>query len=125
MLLLVLRGLLRIAPEREGHGVAVASGVVADSTELAHATFEDLGDLGRGGTEPTAINDSGVIVGSINMGPTEPSSAFRRTAADGFENLGVLGQSWAAASGINGAGVIIGSYGNADRDGGFRLVPPD
>jgi probable HAF family extracellular repeat protein len=103
------------------HGINASGVVVGESDNNTPRAFRweegaltDLGTLGGASAVATAINDSGVIVGSSSNGKS--SRAFRWVSGT-MTDLGSLdGQpnTLARASGINSAGDVVGYSKNAE-----------
>lgn len=71
--------------------------------------FQSLPDLGGGAatTLPTAINDSGIVVGQSNLS-SGVAHAFLWTAAGGMQDLGSLAGGNSRATAINASGEVVG-----------------
>lgn len=104
---------------------AALMGAIASSPALAY----DLIDLGAN-VKPTAINSTGVIVGSSNT-DQYPATAFRWTSASGFELINggisanvVNDNGQIAGTTIDGAFVLDGNYRDWSDYGAFGINQP-
>lgn len=100
----------------------VAAGVWLLASSLASATtlykITDLGTLGGQQSVAWAINESGQVVGSAQVGDaTGDYRAFLWTPGGGMQDLGTLGGRGSDAYGINDYGQVVGSSGVLTSDG--------
>jgi uncharacterized membrane protein len=78
---------------------------------------------GASGTQPSAINSSGTVVGSY-QDASFTYHGFMRTSAGEVYTFSVPGAIATYAVGINDSGMIAGSYqDSADDSYGFLLIP--
>ena len=78
-------------------------------------------------TEAFAINDDGMVAGSLwpDASMSVPGNAFRYSDAEGLVDLGTISGGWSAARAINRTGVVVGWSGGTDTllPHAFRAAP--
>src|SRR5438552_2711196 len=89
-------------------------GVLALSLFAQDYQYKNLGSLGKGSTQATALNSSGQVVGS-SKNLNRVIHAFLWSLQDGIQDLGTLpGMRTSIASGINDGGQVVGCSETAD-----------
>jgi len=73
-----------------------------------HGNFTTIDFPGASGTQPSAINYAGVIVGSYDVGNAGPYSFLYRNGT--FTNIDFPGANWTFAGAINNHGMVAGYY---------------
>jgi probable HAF family extracellular repeat protein len=73
-------------------------------TTITNIQVQDLGTLGGGGSEATAINDSGQVVGWSWTANDSEQHAFLYDSTNGMTDLHTLGGNYSEATDINNSG---------------------
>jgi probable HAF family extracellular repeat protein len=85
-------------------------------TTITNIQVQDLGTLGGGGSEATAINDSGQVVGWSWTANDSEQHAFLYDSTNGMTDLHTLGGNYSEATDINNSGQVVGSsYNSSER----------